>query len=241
MSLILLMIGKLTLVFAHSTADPATLNFQLNLGSTHQPLQPAIDNLSKYKTKSAASKKTGNIVWKGYLLADLIDDRMASLPSEIKSQIDLVLLKGADHRTLALPRAMVQRYEVFIGFSNNEITALIRETPRGPAGDIRVPIQATSLKGVTGIELTSVRDRYPTALLKRRTDPSAMRGEKIYVHSCLGCHGAGMGGDSVKIAEVLRSKEALFDEHPITHGFINPTSAELRALHTYFHEWKLQN
>ena len=39
----------------------------------------------------------------------------------------------------------------------------------------------------------TTHERFANLFLKRRTEPLAMRGEKIFVYSCLACHGNAQG------------------------------------------------
>jgi len=41
---------------------------------------------------------------------------------------------------------------------------------------------------VTNIILTSYQDEYAEFRLQKRTDPSAMRGEKLFLQNCISCH-----------------------------------------------------
>jgi hypothetical protein len=38
------------------------------------------------------------------------------------------------------------------------------------------------------VELTSYQERLGSHFLKRRTDPAALRGEKLFVQNCMACH-----------------------------------------------------
>jgi len=137
--------------------------------------------------------------WRGVLLGDLIQKSMESLSADDRAQVDLIILhsSGADGGARALiPRALLTKFPLLLAWAregkNTESWVLIPpKTSRPKIQTENVPLDSYFLRGVEKIELASSRVRFRSALLSRRTDPIAMRGEKLFLSSCLGCHESG--------------------------------------------------
>jgi hypothetical protein len=147
-----------------------------------------LDPLSKDGNESAK--------FQGVSLANLVEETTKTLSAAERSTTDLVVLKTRDGKEVVMPKAFLQKYpQIQLAFKKNG-AALGVDAPR-------VVLPATSNKKITGenilleplyvsalseITLTSYEKRYGAFLLKRRTDPAAMRGEKLFLQNCVSCH-----------------------------------------------------
>ena len=122
---------------------------------------------------------------------------MEDLPLDKKAQVDLVILKSEHGQPAQIPRALMTKYPLFLAYrwdsSESEklgrgpLVSIIPWSSKPKIQSEEVPLESYFISQVTEIELTSYRDRFSPLILKRRTDPAAMRGEKLFVQNCVGC------------------------------------------------------
>ncbi len=135
--------------------------------------------------------------WKGVLLGDLIQKSLDRLSVDERAQVDLIILHSAQGDARALiPRALLTKFPFLLAWSRGtrpteRWVSIPPKNSRSRLKSESVPLDSFFLDGVARIELASSRDRFRTALLQRRTDPIAVRGEKLFLSSCLGCHESG--------------------------------------------------
>jgi cytochrome c len=72
--------------------------------------------------------------------------------------------------------------------------------------------------------------------LKRRTDPSAVRGEKVFMESCLSCHAGGMGPTVQQIIPGIRKRE-----HRFMAGYQRLTEKDQLSLENYLDAFVSEN
>jgi mono/diheme cytochrome c family protein len=203
----------------------------------------------KGKFKETASKEvdpeTGKVVrWKGILLSQLLEKAMESLPPERKALVDLILVKGADGRQAFIPRAFVVKYPILLAYSGSVATDL---GSRGPLYSVvpwttherklreeAAPLESFFIPSVESVALTNYRLRFGAVYLKKRTDPSAVRGERVFVQSCVGCH-----SESRKPMVTARGQAAF--RHPEVKGVPALSERDRRALFQYIEAYLLEN
>lgn len=130
---------------------------------------------------------------KGDSLKTILEEVTQKLTVEERAQVDLVELseKGMEQKIL-LPRALIGKVSK-LGVERNKEGKVTITFPQDSGKRFEsegVFLPSFTKKEFTEVRLTSYSDRYGKFLLKRRTDPAAMRGEKLFVQNCLGCHTA---------------------------------------------------
>lgn len=185
------------------------------------------------------------VSFKGLSLATSVDDALKSLTPAERAQIDLVVIQGRDPRlTRFLPRAFLVKYPQ-IQLAYQESGKPISDAPRVilpllTQSKIRtegVLLEPLEVSGVREIILTSYQNRVGVARLERRTDPSAMRGEKLFLQDCLSCHGTGAAPAlSIRGGEAGLSAFVSFLEKRA-----HPSVAGLKSLTVQFNEKQLKS
>jgi hypothetical protein len=187
-------------------------------------------------------------VWQGALLASLIDEALSQVQASEKASVDLVVISGKNDARALVPRWFVQRYPMLLAFRSE--SAPLAE--RGPFFTVApwtsraeriskeaVPLESFFVSGVRSVRLLNYRDFFGALYLERRSDPAAVRGEKIFVQNCATCHAAGVPGLSAPEPEKLLVSARLdaFGEqgHPKLTGLTAPKlePKEVRALLKY--------
>jgi len=154
-------------------------------------------DLFKLKTikRQSPDPETHRLVqWEGVLLSQVIENAMKSLCNEKQAKIDLVILKNKQNNTVVLPRAFLSKYPLLLGFQNtsphhlqNSLCLVVPWTAQPKTFTEDLAIQNFFISHISQIDLTSYQERYSQFFLKRRTDPVAMRGEKLFVHHYAEC------------------------------------------------------
>jgi hypothetical protein len=202
--------------------------------------------LTKLKSRESKEKDphSGQVVqWKGALLSDLVDQALLELPPENKAQVDLIVLRG-QHGEALVPRSIVVKYPVMLaltkeGQSLGGIQSVIPWTSRARILSEDLPLETYFVSGVYQVQLTNYRERYRALFLRRRTDPSAMRGEKLFVQNCISCH---MEGHRVG---TLNSRTIASSEHPQVRGALGAAPKinlrDRRYLTSYLDAYRSEN
>jgi len=154
----------------------------------------SLEQLHGYKMTSHHEKdpESGHILsWKGVVLSRLLEEAAASLTVEERARIDLVIVQGV----AAIPRAMILKYPFLLAIDDNAsrgpLYSVVPWTSKPKILNEVLPLERFFVSHVDKIELTNYADRYGSLYLKRRTDPLAIRGEKLFVQSCVNCHSGG--------------------------------------------------
>ncbi len=140
-----------------------------------------------------------------------------------------------------LPRALVQKYPIIVATSRDGLPlgalgpamTILPWTTRPTLKGEGAPLENLFVAGLESIELANYREVYGRLFLRRRTDPSAMRGEKLFVQNCLTCHTSGKGPAVDEIAQHSRSKRLSDSGHPTVKGGPVLSSRDRRALQSY--------
>lgn len=146
--------------------------------------------------EQAAPGAGARTAWKGVVLSSWIERLLARIPLTERSQIDLLILKNAQGQERFLPRWVVTRYPVLVATQKAGKPVapgvVLPWTSRPKLLQEELPLEALQLADVTEIKLASWRGRLGSALLARRTDPVALRGEKLHAKNCVVCHSGGL-------------------------------------------------
>jgi len=179
---------------------------------------------------------------KGPRLSALVEQAMAGLTAEDRSRIDLVILKGegkgeGDRRQVWIPRSYVSKGPLVVVQSESRFKTVLPADPRpGPAA-AELPLAAFEIENLTRVELANYQERLAGLLLQRRTDPAAMRGEKLFIQNCMACHSdssakwKGLGG---ALAQTLG---AGIQKHVTAPGVRPLDDRSSRALVSYWNAW----
>jgi mono/diheme cytochrome c family protein len=238
-------------------AGGLTVSLSPNADAAAEPLKTwSFDEIKALKQLSSreldpASGKVAQ--WQGVSLDRLLEDAMAKLPADRRAQIDLVVLKGSEGAKTLVPRYFVKKFPMLVAFSRDKgalgaegpLASVAPWTSKPNVTQESLPVTAYFVPKLESIELTNYRARFAPLFLKRRTDPAAMRGEKLFVQSCLSCHGAGKGPAfsdvSVAAASVEKARALASSEHPAIKEFPKLNDREKRALMSYLEALKAEN
>jgi len=136
--------------------------------------------------------------WKGVLISKWIEKELSELPLEQRSEVDLLILKNQKGEQAILPRHVVKAFPVMLAwekdrkiFSDKDqgFTVVLpwsSNSQKMMRGNLNW--SAYQISGVSEVQLTSYQARFSNLFLKRRTDPAAVRGEKMVVENCVSCH-----------------------------------------------------
>ncbi len=189
-------------VQAKDSDESFHLKVHLNIGGLDQEIKhwPITEILHLKGVKKVKSFErdpvSGKIIpWEGVLISELIEDGMTGLLSDKRAQVDLVVLKSDINQAL-IPRAFISKYPMLLGFKKSpkstqqeeDLYSIVPWSSKPKVLEEDLPLESYFLSHVQSIQLTSYRDQYSNLFLKRRTDPAAMRGEKLFVQSCVSCH-----------------------------------------------------
>ncbi len=198
--------------------------------------------MKQSRAKEPAPQTSAVSSWQGPALSLIVEEGMKKLPAARRAQVDLVVLHGRGGVRALLPRAFVVKYPILVA-ARKEGSPLDAAT--GPLATIvpwssnkkiqleGVPLESFFVSGLERIEFANYRELYGSVFLKRRTDPAAMRGERLFVQNCLACHAAGQGPAVSEIARVDRNKGGSDSPHPEVRGVPSLTSRDRRALRSY--------
>jgi hypothetical protein len=190
---------------SRAVADPSTGTAFTAVWKTigvHQELKNwGRDELRQFRKISSREKDPGTgktVRWDGILLSQVLDKTLEGLPIEHRAQVDLVVLKNSSNEVAYIPRALISKYPILLAYPGEALSSASRgkdilysvipwsSKPKVLNEDL--PLESYFLKDVKQIELANYRDRFSSLFLKRRTDPSAIRGEKLFVQNCVSCH-----------------------------------------------------
>lgn len=198
-----------------------------------QNLSPS-DGLKGFKLATAKDKGRQ---WKGAVLSSVLEKAMEKLTPENRSQIDLVVLTGEKGQQVWIPRSFVTKVPMVVVAETSGFRSVVpADGKTRPAGD-ELPWGAYGLSGITRVELTNYQDRLGGFILKRRTDPAAMRGEKLFMQNCLACHADTSASWRSMGADFTPMLEAQLQKHPLVPGIKSLDERNARALVSYWNAW----
>ena len=104
-----------------------------------------------------------------------------------------------------------------------------------------LPVESYFLSEVSRLELSNYSERYSGLFLKRRTDPLAMRGEKIFVQNCITCHSTGKIPSLTDGADHGAARQKLASGgHPPVKGSPKLNDRDFRALVNYLDAYRAE-
>lgn len=216
-------------------------------------------DLSKLQMKSSVEKDpvTGKMVkWDGILLSKLVEDVLKDLALEHRAQIDLIVLRGKAGDKAVIPRALITKYPILLALNSEKnkklenrglIYSVMPWTSKPRILGEELPLERYFIPQVNRIELTNYRQLYDPLYLKRRTDPSAMRGEKIFVQNCVGCHSEPTTTVPTALMGAMArgagsdSNYKVNYAHPSVQGGPKLSERDIRSIWRYLEEFKEEN
>jgi hypothetical protein len=211
-----------------------------------------LPTFQKLKGMSTREKdpETGEVVnWRGVSLSYLVDQALDGLSIEEKAKVDLVILRNSAGQQAFVPRSFIQHYPVLLAWERGSRGPLGQ---RGPWYSIvpwtskpkileeNLPLERYFVPSLAEVELTNYRNLYGAFLLKRKTDPSAVRGEKLFVQNCMGCHTPNQV-PQIAISDPGKSPViASQGEHSMVKGAPRLADRQWRALINYFDAYKAE-
>jgi hypothetical protein len=222
-------------------------------GVSQEIVQWTVSDLAQLKgVKKLSSREKDPLIgkvfkWEGLSLSSLVDRALETLPLESRAQVDLIILKNAAGDRAQIPRSLIAKYPFLLVFHRFPLE--IKET-RGPLYSVApwsskprilsegLPLQKFFVPQLSKIELTSYRDQYSLLFLKRRTDPSAMRGEKLFIQNCTHCHNDSNG---VRFSNERSMTRFESDGHPSHSIDLKLTERDRKSILRYFHAHELEN
>jgi hypothetical protein len=224
----------------------ADLSIVLSLSGPEETLK-AWDSsaLQTLKTTASSHEKdplTGKLTpFKGLLLSQAIEQAMEKVPLDRKAQVDLLILKNKAGGQVLLPRSVVVKYPVLLVPNGGDPRVIMPWTSKSKILKEDLPIESYFVSNLARIELSSYRERYGSVFLRRRTDPSAMRGEKIFVQNCVGCHADGNRPALSELSAEAPARKLASDGHPTTvKGVPKLSERERRALVNYLDAYRTE-
>lgn len=188
----------------------------------------------KIREKDPVTKSSKT--WSGVGLKALVDETAGKLPAEQNAEIDLIVVEDAAGKRAMIPRSFVNKYTVVLSLSDSkENWDLIAPwSSDKKALKERLPLETFHIQNVKRVTLTNYRNLYGAGLfLKRRTDPLAVRGEKIFVQTCMGCHFQNAVAKPDEMASKVREHKFGENSHLPVGGFPDLHETDWRSLQTY--------
>lgn len=224
----------------------ADLSVALTVSGPEQVLKSwSSAELSKFKTTHSSQEKdplSGKVTsFKGVLLSQLVEQTMEGVPLERKAQVDLLVLKNSTGGQILLPRSVLTKYPALLALNGATPRVVMPWTSKPKMLKEDLPIESYFVSDLVRIELSSYRERYGSVFLKRRTDPLAMRGEKIFVQNCVGCHADGNRPALSELSLEPQARKLASDGHPpAVKGVPKLTDRDRRALVNYLDAYRAE-
>ncbi|MGK5082171.1 hypothetical protein WDW37_02615 [Bdellovibrionota bacterium FG-1] len=202
------------------------------------------EGLGKLKSVSTHEKDplTGKLTqYKGVLLSKILEKSMNGLTVDRKAQIDLLIFKNASGGQVLVPRSVVTKYPVLLALKGDQVSLVMPWTSKPKMMQEGLPVETYFLADVSRLDLSNYQERYGNLLLKRRTDPLAVRGEKIFVQNCISCHSNGKISvlTEVKGDSILRGLAGT--AHLKVKGSPKLTERDLKSLLNYLGAYRVEN
>jgi cytochrome c553 len=220
-------------------SEAVVLKAAWRASSAVHPLKSwTLQEWSQLKMASSSEKdpESGQLLhWKGVLISKWIEKELSELPLDQRSQVDLLVFKNEKGEQAIIPRYLLNKYPVMLGFERGKetsagkspLTVVIPWTSKPKIHEENLPLAAYQISGVSEVDFSSYEARFNSLMLKRRTDPAAIRGEKMVVQNCVGCHG---NGRARSVPELPLN--ATFG-HPNGNGAPKLNARDVRALVSY--------
>ena len=195
---------------------------------------------SAHKKTQEKDPVTGDVVaWDGYLLSALIEKSWTGLSVDQRATVDLIVLKGRDGVRAAIPRVIVDKNPMILALkrkgqdvgTRGPVYSVVPWTSQSKLKQEPLPFDRYFIAGVDQVELTNSKTVYGSYFLNKRSDPRAVRGERLFVQACMGCHDS--SAQAAKKREYALSL-AKGVEHKTAVGLPHFTETDQKALQSYF-------
>ena len=168
-------------------------------------------------------------------LKKLVEQATSGMSGDENAGIDLLIVEGAGGKKAFVPRHVLQRYDLFLAKPNLETAVgLDIVVPRKVFPKIsseHLPLDSYMLESVTAIELTNYKTHYGPYILKKRSDPAAARGEKLFLQTCLGCHSVHNKVETASLKAKLDQTEKFV--HKVGPGLPTFDEKEVKSLRSF--------
>jgi hypothetical protein len=198
----------------------------------------------KHTTIREKAAETGpTLSWQGPLLSEFIKESMKELPLSQQASVDLLVFRSRTGSQVAIPRWLVTRYPVLLGTQkkgdHRSFQVVLPWTSHPAIRKENVPVRAYGIADVVSIELSSYDQAYHSFYLKKRNDPVAMKGEKLFVQNCTSCHSVAEPKFSISdLAVSPRTRQLASQGHPVVPDAPKLSESDVRALTTYLDAFK---
>jgi mono/diheme cytochrome c family protein len=157
------------------------------------------------------------------------------------TQVDLVIIKSTSGGQVLLPRSVVTKYPVLLALQDGKTSLVLPWTSKPKIMQEGLPVESYFIGDVSRVELSNYRDRFGSVFLRRRTDPLAMRGEKIFVQNCIGCHAGAQPPSIVDVSGETQSRRLASSGHPQVKGIPKLNDRDRKALVNYLDAYRAEN
>jgi hypothetical protein len=211
--------------------------------------EQVLGNFKLSELPASARKKSkeqdpqgGEVVqWEGYLLSALIEHAWSALSVDQRATVDLILLKGKDGASASVPRVIVDKNPVILAVkrkgqplgARGPIFSVAPWTSQSKLKQEPLPWERYFVSNVQEIVLTNAQTEYGNYFLSKRSDPRALRGERLFVQGCVGCHDSSVSADKKKPYALTLAKGV---EHKAVPGLPHFSANDQKALQSYFKE-----
>lgn len=164
-------------ILAQAPASAGTLTLLYNPDVTTSPEQ-----LKQWsEAELSKQRRPGDIS-----LKELVEVSSASLTDTKLSEVDLFNFYDPSGKIIArVPRFLIWRDRVRLRFDLKSKTLSAKVLPT--EGQL-VPFAEMDVASLARVEMVNSWKQYPGIRLGLRTNPAAVRGEKLLTHNCLSCH-----------------------------------------------------
>ncbi|HTL13440.1 MAG TPA: hypothetical protein VL588_13180 [Bdellovibrionota bacterium] len=184
--------------------------------------------------------------WSGVPITELINGVLAESPQARAFEIDLLVLKTADGAKSILPRSFINKYPVILalkkeGSALSKISTVVRNPESSDIRREMLPVDSYFVSGLVEIEMANYREQFPSVFLKNRSDPRRMRGERLFVKTCMGCHGRSEWPMGDALSRKLLGRGRDLPLHPGVEGMPSLAEPDHAGLKSYFEAVRLEN
>jgi mono/diheme cytochrome c family protein len=184
------------------------------------------------------------------LTSSFLDEVLGSLPVEGRAQVDLVVLRNRTGQSAFIPRALFAKYPMLLAIEGGSLHSVVPWSSKVRILKEDLPIESFFMSNVTELELTNYKERFSPFFLKRRTDPSAIRGEKLFVQNCVTCHSVERGSSVSAVSAMLKTMEKVnraaaqsfgVQEHSGINVLTHLTQRDHRSIFRYLEAHRSEN
>ncbi len=187
----------------------------------------------------------------GPSLSALMEETTKALSAADRATTDLVVLKTRSGKEALMPKAFLVKYpQIQLALKKNGQTlgaeaprVVLPATSNSKIKSENILLEPLFVSELTEVTLTSYEKRFGAFILKRRTDPAAMRGEKMFLQNCVGCHSQPQTA-LASLASAAQVEKIANGQHPEVFGVHDFKSIfdkkSTRSLASYLEAFKFQ-